>query len=178
MKHFAARLFCGVLLVGIVLTTTLIAGWAGHTEAALPVRTNASARTTSVRIYLIAVGNNGQMGRKLGCGDSLVAITRAIAPTTAPLTAAIKLLLSDHRQYYGRSGLYNALYRSRLKVVRARVAGGTAVIDLVGTMRLGGECDNPRVGAELRQTALQFPTVHQTSISINGVPLWKLLSLR
>jgi hypothetical protein len=88
------------------------------------------------------------------------------------------LLLSDHHRYYGRSGLYNALYRSRLRLQRAVVVKGKATIHLVGSMSLGGVCDNPRVKAQLRQTALQFPTVRNVSIFVNGVPLWKRLSLK
>lgn len=135
-----------------------------------------SARTTSVRTFLVAIGDNGRTGTRIGCGDSLVSVKRPIAPTTAPLTAAMKLLLNDHHRYYGQSGLYNALYQSRLQVQRASVVKGVAVVHLKGTMRLGGVCDDPRVGAQLRQTVRQFPTVRRVEIFVNGIPLWKRLS--
>jgi Sporulation and spore germination len=140
-------------------------------------QSSVSARkTTSVRIYLIAIGGGGRTDRRIGCGDSLVAVARSIAPTTTPLSAAMRLLLSDHHRYYGQSGLYNALYQSRLRLQRAAVVKGKATIYLVGTMRLGGVCDDPRAGAQLRQTARQFPTVHSVAIFINNTPLWKRLS--
>lgn len=135
-------------------------------------------KTTTARIYLVAINDNGKSGRKFGCGDSLVAVTRPITPTTAPLSAAMRLLLSDHRRNYGQSGLYNALYRSRLRLQRASIAHGKATIYLAGTLRLGGVCDNPRVGAQLRQTARQFSTVQSVGIFINNVPLWKRLSMK
>jgi hypothetical protein len=132
---------------------------------------------TSVRTYLVAIGDNGRSGTRIGCGDSLIAVTRRIAHTTAPLTAAMNLLLSDHHMYYGQSGLYNALYQSRLRVKKASVVNGTATVYLVGIIRLGGVCDDPRVRAQLRHTARQFRTVRRTTaIFVNNVPLWKRLS--
>jgi hypothetical protein len=142
----------------------------GHLSAVSP------GKTTLVRIYLVAIGDNGKSGTRIGCGDSLVAVTRSIARTTAPLSAAMRLLLSDHHRYYGQSELYNALYQSRLRLQRAAIVNGKAIIHLTGTMQLDGVCDDPRVGAQLRQTARQFPTVHRVAICVNNVPLWKLLS--
>jgi len=36
---------------------------------------------------------------------------------------------------------------------------------------VGGVCDEPRVQAQLRETALQFSTVDSVSIFINGIQL-------
>ena len=79
---------------------------------------------------------------------------------------------------YGESGLYNALYQSDLQVESISLENGKAEIYLTGTMMLGGECDNPRVEAQLKQTALQFSTVQEVSIYINGKLLSEVLSLR
>jgi len=43
---------------------------------------------------------------------------------------------------------------------------------------MGGECDTPRVQAQLEQTVLQFPTVTDAAIFINGRPLADVLSLK
>jgi hypothetical protein len=83
----------------------------------------------------------------------------------------MRLLLSDHRRTHGRSGLYNALYQSRLSVQRATVVRGRAAIFLRGRTALNGECDDPRFKGQLRSTALQFPTVHSVAIYINGRPM-------
>jgi hypothetical protein len=135
----------------------------------------AAGKTTSVKTYLVAIGDNGRSGKRIGCGDSLIAVTRHIAPTSAPLTA-LRLLLSDHHRFYGQSGLYNALYQSRLTVKHVAVQNRRATIQLTGRMHLGGVCDDPRVGAQLRRTAFQFPTVHSVAIFVNGVPLKRRLS--
>ena len=131
---------------------------------------------TSVHIYLVAIGAAHGPGIHIGCGDSLVAVTHPVAATTAPLSAALRVLLRDHRQYYGQSGLYNALYQSRLVVHSVRVTAGRAVIRLTGRLRLGGVCDDPRVRGQLRHTALQFATVQTVQIYVNNVPLSQALS--
>jgi hypothetical protein len=131
---------------------------------------------TSVHMYLIALGDNGKSGRKIGCGDSLIPVTVSVAPTHAPLLAAYRVLLSDHNRYYGQSGLYNPLYRAHLGLQGVQAKSGRANAYLTGSLNLGGECDDPRVKAQLRQTAFQFPSVHRVAIYLNGVSLSKVLS--
>jgi hypothetical protein len=162
----------------ILLTITLIATIVLDPARAMQSSALAAGKTTSVKMYLVAVGDNGRSGKKIGCGDSLIAVTRRIAPATVPLSAALRLLLSDHHRFYGQSGLYNALFQSRLTVKHVIVRNGRATIRLTGRMRLGGVCDDPRVGAQLRSTAYQFSTVHSVTIFVNGVPLSRRLSER
>jgi hypothetical protein len=82
------------------------------------------------------------------------------------LKAALVALLSIKNQNYGQSGLYNALYQSALQVDSVSIAGGKASVYLTGTLKMGGECDNPRVQAQLEQTVLQFPTVTEAAIFV------------
>lgn len=127
--------------------------------------------TTRVNIYMIGLG-----GGSVGCGDQVVPVARDVPRTNAPLTAALNLLLSQKSQYYGESGLYNALYQSNLSVASITRNGSAWTINLAGTLRLGGVCDNPRVKAQLEQTALQFSTVKSVRYFVNGVALGTLLS--
>lgn len=161
-------------LGAVCLALTAVFGGAAPGQAAQ------TARVTSIHLYYVAIGDAGKSGLKFGCGDSLVAVNRTVAPTNTPLTAAFRLLLSDHHRYIGQSGLYNSLYRSRLTLKSASIVHGKTRIALTGSMSLGGECDNPRVYAQLRHTALQFKSVdnHNLTITINGVPLSKRLSLK
>jgi hypothetical protein len=131
-----------------------------------------------VQIYLIAVGDNGQTGTLIGCGDSAVPVQVEIQPTQAVLKAALVALLSIKDQYYGQSGLYNALYQSDLQVESVSINNGKASVYLAGTLLMGGECDIPRVKAQLEQTVLQFPTVSEADIFINGKTLTDALSLK
>lgn len=131
-----------------------------------------------VQIFLIALGDQGVSSKKIGCGDSVIPVQVQIPPTQGVLKAALQVLLSVKVQYYGESGLYNALYQSDLKLESATITDGKAVVKLTGKLVLGGECDNPRVAAQLEETVLQFSTVSEVSIFINGKPLSEVLSLR
>lgn len=130
-----------------------------------------AANTTRVNIYMIGIGTGN-----VGCNDQVVAVVRDVPKTAAPLTAALNLLLSQKSQYYGQSGLYNALYQSNLSIASISRVGAAWTIRLTGTLKLGGVCDDPRVKAQLEQTALQFSTVKSVQYFVNGKPLDAVLS--
>jgi hypothetical protein len=148
---------------------------AASPEPATPVP---SGGASAVKIYLVAIGDNGAGGTKIGCGDSLIPVTVSITPTVAVLRAALSKLLSIKTQFYGASGLYNSLYQSNLAIDSLVIQNGVATIRLSGTISMGGECDTPRFRAQLEQTALQFSTVKQVSIFINNKPISEVLSLK
>lgn len=137
---------------------------------------NSSSKTTTVKIYLIALGDNGASGEQIGCGDSVIAIFRQVPQTQAVLKAALNELLSLKSQYYGESGLVNSLYQSNLKLDDVYIIGGKATVKLSGIISLAGVCDSPRVEAQLNSTVLQFPTVKESEIFVNGKPLSDILS--
>ncbi len=130
----------------------------------------------TVKIFLIALEDNGQLGPLVGCGDSAVAVTVVIPRTQGVLKAALEALLSTKEQYYGESGLYNALYQSDLHLKNVTIDQGKSIIHLTGTVMLEGVCDNPRVEAQIEQTALQFSTVSSVEVFINDIPLEDVLS--
>ena len=123
---------------------------------------------TSVQVYLVSLDDGGAVG----CGDSLVAVTRYLpTPTTMPLTKSIQELLSIKQQFYGQSGLYNALYQSTLSIEKLTLENRHATIYLTGQFLLGGVCDDPRALGQLRTTATQFQTVDTADIYVNGTKL-------
>jgi hypothetical protein len=146
---------------------------------ALPTSTE-SALTASteqtVKIFLIALEDNGQSGTRVGCGDSAIPVTVTIPKTQGVLRAALEKLLSAKKQFYGESGYYNALYQSDLQVAKVTLEQGKAIIHLTGTIMLGGTCDAPRLEAQIEQTALQFSTVSDVAVFVNDVPLEDILS--
>ena len=162
----------------VLPTSTLVV----PTATAAPTATVAPSTTPSgpqfVQIYLIALEDNGTSGLLVGCGDSAVAAQVEIPRTKGVLRAALDKLLSIKDPYYGQSGLYNALYQSNLQVESVKIENGKASVYLTGTMTLGGECDNPRVQAQLEQTVRQFSTVTDMEIFINGRSLADALSLK
>jgi hypothetical protein len=133
---------------------------------------------SEVQLYFIALGDEGASGREIGCGDSVLPVTIGIEPTVAPLTAAFERLLAIDGEYYGRSGLYNALSDSTLTIDSATVENGQATIYMSGDLEVSGTCESPRIEAQIRQTADQFSTVGQSIVYINGERLENIVSLR
>lgn len=146
------------------------------TATRIPPDPTATAAEQRVKIYLIALEDNGQSGTLVGCGDSAVPVTVTIPPTQGVLRAALERLLSAKQQFYGESGFYNALYQSDLQLRSVRIEQGKAIIHLTGTVMLGGVCDSPRVQAQIEQTALQFSTVNDVDVFINDTPIEEVLS--
>lgn len=137
-----------------------------------------TGRFTRTNIHLIAIEDNGQRGKAIGCNDSVVPVEVQIEPTAAPMRAAFEELLSLDSRNYGQSGLYNALHASDLSVESVDIDNREAQIHLSGTLMQGGTCDTPRIEAQLQQTALQYSTVDSVSITINDEPLESVLSVR
>jgi hypothetical protein len=123
------------------------------------------------QIYLVALGDAGRSGQAVGCEDSLVPVTVTFEPTQAPLTAALQELFAIDSRTYGQSGLYNAFYQSDLTVEGIDIESGEAIINLSGTLQPGGVCDEPRMEGQIKQTALQFDTIDEVSVFLNGSPL-------
>jgi hypothetical protein len=146
--------------------------------SATPVLPSPTSANLTIKVYLIAIGDKGVSGKTVGCGDSVVAVQKSIPHAPAVLKGAFDALCSIKDQYYGQSGLYNALYQSNLHLERAVLEDGKATIHLAGTLKMGGECDTPRVEAQIRETALQFATVKEADIYLNGQPLKEALSLK
>ena len=92
------------------------------------------------------------------------------------MSAALRELFSIHDQYYGESGLYNALAPSNLKIENVSLVSDRAEIRLTGAVKLGGVCDNPRLEAQIKETVLQFSSVKNVAVFINDIPLEKILS--
>lgn len=131
-----------------------------------------------VKVYYIALEDNGISGAPVGCGDSAVPLEFMVDFGKEPLVYAYERLLYEHERTVGESGLYNALYQSDLTLKSAEIKDGKASIALEGTLMLGGECDNPRVQAQLEMIPGQFAGVNTVEITLNGEPLAEALSLK
>lgn len=157
---------------------TLVLPTASQTSPPHPSPTPIPTRPTeqNVKIFLIALEDNGQSGLLIGCGDSAIPVTVTIPQTQGVLRAALEKLFSAKQQFYGESGLYNALYQSDIQVAGVTIDRGKAIIHLTGSILLGGTCDAPRLEAQIEQTALQFSTVNDVAVFVNDVPLEDVLS--
>lgn len=129
------------------------------------VESDASAGL-EVKVYLVALDDNGKRGRRIGCNDSLVPVTRTVAATGTPLKAAVEELLAIPREYEG--GLGNYWAAADLRVQSAVISGGVATIRIRGTLPVAGICDEPRIEEQIKATALQFRGVRSVRVFLNG----------
>jgi hypothetical protein len=140
----------------------------------MPHAASARQPTENATIYMIAMGDNGQSGMFVGCGDSLIPVTvtvPAATTTEGKITAALQHLFSLHDPFYGQSGLYNALYENTLTVDSVSLHGSTAGVILSGETRSRGTCDDPRIEGQIEQTVLAVPGVTRVVVILNGMQL-------
>ena len=121
-----------------------------------------------VKVFLVALDDNGRRGRRIGCGDSLVAVTRTVnAPGGATLRAALEELLAVPHDY--DAGLKNYWRGNGLRVSGVSLGSGLATIRIAGEgPSVAGVCDAPRITEQIRATALQFPAVRRVAVFVNG----------
>ena len=127
--------------------------------------------TQSVKVYLVALDDNGRRGKKIGCGDSVVPVTRVIKQTTAPLTAALNELLSIPPAANENPKLENFWKGRNLKLTSVSIANGTATIRISGEVFVAGICDMPRIESQIEETARQFPTVKRVRVFLGSQTL-------
>lgn len=126
--------------------------------------------TDEIDIYLVAVGDKGNKGIKIGCDDSLVAITKKITPTVAPLKAAIEGLLAIPHEYSKELGNY--WWGKDLKLKSVVINEGVATIHISGEgPYVAGVCDKPRITEQIEKTAMQFSSVNSVKVFVNDKPL-------
>ncbi len=131
-----------------------------------------------VKVFYILVNDNGNKGKQIGCGDSVVGVNKEILATTTPLMAALGILLSDKNETatssYGE--LRNSLHASNLKFKSIAVKGDVTEVQLSGSFSAGGVCDDPRIIAQLEETAKQFDNMENVKFYVNGKLLEDVLS--
>jgi hypothetical protein len=135
--------------------------------------TNLQAGTVTdrARIYLIELEDGGVNGRRIGCGDSAVAVEVPLERRQAALQGSLEALLSMDETYDTRSALYNPLHASRLEIDRIERTGPEVRVHLKGYLEIAGECDGSRILAQLTETTLQFPDVQRATFYLEGKPL-------
>lgn len=151
-------------------------GYSGA-DAAAPVAASAARLAVApreVKVFLVALDDAGKKGRKIGCDDSLVPVTRTVRAGREPLRAALEELLSLPHEYEG--GLSNFWRGERLRLRGVSVRRGTATIRIAGTLLVAGVCDVPRIEEQIKETARQFPGVRRVRVFVNNRPLSEAIS--
>ena len=132
----------------------------------LKTDSHAAESSQEIKVYLIALGDEGRNGKKIGCGDSLVAVTRNVKKTPAPLTAALRELLSMPAQSTATPPLENFWKGRNLEVKSVSIRNGMAAIHISGEVFVAGICDQPRIQSQIDATARQFPSVKRVKVFI------------
>lgn len=136
----------------------------------------ADSQTESVRIFLIERDDGGVLGRKTSCNDSAVPVEVKLPRRMPALGGALEALLDLQGDAEDpRSGLYNALHASPLRIESFQRRGGELRVRLEGYLELGDACDGDRILAQLTETALQFPDVQAVFFYLGDQPLREAL---
>lgn len=152
----------------------LVLAAAGCNRVDSPPDLNAGDRTRQARIFLISI-DEGVLGQQVGCGDRAVPVDVELPLSTPALEGSLEALLAAGKRHES-AGLYNAIADSPLRLERIERSGNAVRIYLAGYLELGGECDSPRVLAQLSETATQFRDVETAELFLDGKPLRELLS--
>jgi hypothetical protein len=132
---------------------------------------NSAEGNQPIKIYLVAVGDDGKTGKKIGCGDSLVPVTVITKKTATPLTAAVRELLVAPEHSVGNPKVENFWKGRNLKVSSVSIRNHTATIRISGEVFVAGVCDEPRITSQIEATARQFPTVKRVRVFIGNQTL-------
>ncbi|HWN10749.1 MAG TPA: GerMN domain-containing protein [Pyrinomonadaceae bacterium] len=123
-------------------------------------------RRQQIKVYLVALDDNGKAGKKIGCDDSLVPVIRSIRRTAAPLRATLQELLSTPAESGDNPKLQNFWKGNDLKLSSVSIRNRTATIRFSGELTTAGICDIPRIESQIEETARQFPTVRRVKVFI------------
>ncbi len=173
----------GILLVSCQGQETPAARPSGNTGPE-PEVTNEIPDNSPVSFALIALSDENTTvdnEQAIGCGDAVILVTREIPEDASNfegqrIQLALEALFAVPNEWYGESGLYNALYQSDLTVDSIDLTTlsnpETINVALTGTMASGGTCDDPRIVAQIEETVKANTSTDATvTITINGKDL-------
>lgn len=175
--YWAIKMMCaskkGFIFIPLLIVVVLAVGGIGVYRY-IETSKKTVGELSRIKIFLIALEDQGRVGKLVGCGDSLISLDKGEKFTSEPIKNALEELFSIKEQFYGQSGLYNALAQSNLKVENVSLINNKAIVRLSGTYSLAGSCDNPRFEGQIRETILQY--VKETEIFLNNKSLGEILS--
>jgi hypothetical protein len=105
-------------------------------------------------------------GKMAGC-DIVTMVDRRVPNSPAILNVTLKELFVYKQELDYLPGNFVAK-QDKLKFDKATIENGTAKIYLIGEIVYGGVCDNPRLTAQITETAKQFSSVKNVEIYLNG----------
>jgi hypothetical protein len=125
-----------------------------------------------VKVFFVDVENKRGVAETIGCGDSMIAVTRDIPSKNLTMEelikAALTYLFEVKTAEVGKGGMYNALYQADLTVTKIELKDSNATVYVEGALLLGGTCDDPRALEQVTRTILQFAGVKDYKMIMNN----------
>lgn len=131
-----------------------------------------------VTVILIAEIPKSGNAKDIGCGNTTKPMTGKSTFEGDSVEDALKVLFALKNAGYERGKLYNALYQSKLKVQSIDTKDDVVTVKLTGNIKLSGECDIPRVRAQLIDTIKLASDAKDVVVLVNGKSLKDALSLK
>lgn len=157
-------------LIPLLLAACLACNGACKRSSAPPPAERSDQIAHRVRLFLVAPGPSG-------CDDDEILPVEVNLESPRPaLEGALDALVSLDQRFEPTSGLYNALYGSRLRLKKVARSGSQVRVDLTGYLEVGGPCDASRILSQLQGTALQFEDLQQAQFYLEGNALDNLLA--
>lgn len=156
--------------------TQLVAGEAVLLPA--PVAGGDTLATEFARFYLVAPGDGGLSGPPVGCGDSVVPVSRA-RPRSGVLAedirASLEELFAIEQTTYGQSGLIHTFPGSEIAVTGVALNDLTLAVTLSGDIPLAGVCADPLIEAQILYTLFEYQDFESALIIVDGQNLRQLM---
>lgn len=144
---------------------------AGCSKSAPPARVS---EPTSFNLYFVVLNPAHPPGEAIGCGDVLISERQTVADhTKAPLERAVRAQLVAKPP----AGAINRLADLHVSLRSIGVDGRHATI-VLDPFAMGGECDAPRIDAQLTRLVGQFAGFDRVDLMVGGRTLSQYLSLR
>lgn len=131
-----------------------------------------------VVVILIAQMPKSGNAKDIGCGNTTKPMTHKSTFKGDPVEDALKVLFALKNAGYKSGELYNALYQSKLKVQSVETKNDVVTVRLTGNIKMSGECDIPRVRAQIIDTIEVASDAKDVVVFVNDQKLDDALSLK
>jgi len=127
---------------------------------------------SNAKIFLVSPNDDGKMGDRIACGDSLIDIGVKVDFKNDNKTDKIKTVLNklfaiDNKVYSTEPLIIDPLYKSNLAIESIKVVDKNVSVVLVGNLDLEAICDTPRFEEQIKATIKQFGGIDNVDIIIN-----------
>lgn len=162
------------LPVAVLLVVAIGLTGCGKKET-IYINTNEGVKTSSVTAYMIAEGDKGKQGKKIGCDDSLVPLAVGVAEyPVADVVSSVKSaffgLSSVKDSDLAEKKLSNPLKQSQVKLDDVMInAKGETEIKLSGAFTFSGTCDAPRQRAQIEELITKASLGTPVKLFFNGL---------